>query len=399
MTQLHKQSSILKTAVHRPTLGNPARPIQRILLTAALVATAACTVANPIRRNDPGDAPDAGTMADAQHPPDPGVKLSPVTCQPNLAYHAAVRVKSAYEGLPGWAIANAVDGKTIFSPGYYGYSSQVGNADNPTESQWVEIDLGVPRIFDSIVLYPRSDPGRIGDGFPIEFTIKVWNGTEWLTRVTHTNYPKPNDSPQIFTWSSRSAASKVLIETTNMRKVDGWYVMQFTEIQISDSMSELNPQSNQLLGARVAASTSHEYQDQTVGWASANVVDGDTTTAHAGYSSVFQDVEIRDKQHPEWLEFSLPCRKVLSKIVLYPRNHPGYFDFGFPEDFSISLWNGTGWDKKVDETGYKLPGGAAQTFSWGSSYTTDKIRINATKLRNLEQGWYMFQLSEVEAYP
>jgi hypothetical protein len=374
--------------------------IQKLLLTATLVATPACTVANPIHRSDAGDAGNAeDDRMDAGVPPGPGSKLAPVTCQPNLAYHAAVRVSSSYDGLPGWASGNAVDGKTTFSPGFYGYSSQVGNADNPNQGQWIEIDLGVARIFDSVVLYPRSDPGRVGDGFPIDFTIKVWNGTEWLTRVAQTNYPKPAGSPQIFTWNSRTAASKVLIETTNMPKVDGWYVMQFVEIQISDSMSELNPESNQLLGARVTASSSHEYQDATVSWTSANVVDGNTTAAHSGYSSIFADVGVRMNQHPEWLEVALPCQKALSKIVLYPRNHPGYLDYGFPENFSISLWNGTAWDKKVNETGYKLPGGAAQTFSWGSKYTTDKIRIDANKLRNLEQGWYMFQLAEIEAYP
>lgn len=90
--------------------------------------------------------------------------------------------------------------------------------------------------------------------------------------------------------------------------------------------------------------------------------------------------------------------------MLYPRNHVGLVDWGFPESFSISLWNGTNWEKKVDETGYKLPGGAPQTFSWKSRYTTDKIRIDATKLRNLARdsegnSMYLFQLVEVEAYP
>lgn len=223
--------------------------------------------------------------------------------------------------------------------------------------------------------------------------------TEWLTRITRRGYPKPDGSPQVFTWDTPDTASKVWIEATNLRSIGPEYLLQFAEIQVSDSRSELKSESNQLLGAHVTASSSHEYHDQDVSWTSADVVDGDTTTANAGYSSTYFDVNIRSKQHAEWLQISLPCRKTLSKIVLYPRNYPSYLDYGFPENFTISLWNGTDWEKKVDETGYKLPGGTAQTFSRGSSYTTDKIRIDATKLRNLEPGAYMFQLVEVEAYP
>lgn len=393
-----------------PIAARAVRPLNNMLLKAVLLLAASCTVANPHRRPDAGDEPDASDInddsPDPRDSPGPGdspgssEKVGPVVCQPNLAYRATVTAKSFHEG---WWPAQVVDGRTTSSPGFYGYSSQLGNNSNPNQTEWIEIDLGATRTVDSVVLYPRNDPGRVALGFPIDFTIKVWDGSQWLTRVTRTDYPKPDSSPQVFTWSTRDRASKIWIEATKLRTEDSgpWYVLQFAEVRVSDSMSESNPESNQLLGANVTASSTHEYEVAPYGWTTANVVDGDTTAAHAGYSS---SLLIRSDPHTEWLEISTPCRKSLSKIVLYPRNQPGLVDNGFPEDFTISLWNGTSWDKKVEKTGYPLPGGAAQTFSWGSRYTTDKIRIDATKLRNLEKdgegkGMYMFQLGEVEAYP
>lgn len=268
---------------------------------------AACTVANPRHRPDASDETDAGDMGNGSGTPDPDVMLSPVTCQPNLAYHATLTARSsANDPILGWGEPKAVDGKTTSTQGSAGYSSAVGNDSNPNQIEWVEIDLGATRTFDSVILYPRNGPGYIGDGFPIDFTIKTWNGTEWVTRVTQTNYPKPDNSPQVFTWNSRSSASKILIEATHLRKADSWYVMQFTEIQVSDSMSEINSASNQLLGASVTASSTFEYEVDSLGWATANVVDGDTTAAHAGYSSSLDYRFNPSPPHTEWLEISLP---------------------------------------------------------------------------------------------
>lgn len=179
------------------------------------------------------------------------------------------------------------------------------------------------------------------------------------------------------------------------------YLLQFAEIQVSDSASEINRESNQLIGAMVTADSSLENLE----WGKPLVVDGIRASASGsfGYSSSYESGR-NTADHIETLYFSTSCAKTYSKVVLYPRAEPGYVDFGFPIDFTIAFWNGTGWDAKVEPKGYALPGGKPQTFSWGSNYTTDKIRIQATKLRNLEPyispaGDYVFQLAEVEAYP
>jgi hypothetical protein len=92
----------------------------------------------------------------------------------------------------------------------------------------------------------------------------------------------------------------------------------------------------------------------------------------------------------------LGSNKTFSKVTLYPRNDSGNVGVGFPVNFKIQVWNGTTWLDRVTETGYPQPGNAGQSFTWGSSDTTNLIRIYATSLRPVQSNGYMLQLAEVE---
>ena len=299
----------------------------------------------------------------------------------DLAFHAVVTPSSSYEAQP-WSLNNVIDGQTSSVAGLFGYSSQIGQASNHTES--IVIDLRAVRTFDKIVLYPRNDTGNIGAGFPVDFTIQVWDGANWLTRVTQTSYPQPGNSGQVFTLNQPDTTNGIRIVATNLRQVGGDYVMQFAEIQVFDS--------NQLIGANVNVDSSYEAD----GWSATHIDDGlrSSLSYSLGYSSGFAFAGIN---HTETIYLTTPSPKIYSSVVLYPRNDSGMVGDGFPIDFTISFWNGTGWDVKVARTGYPKPGNAGQTFTWGSSYTTDKVRIQGTNLRTV-QGSYLLQLAEIEAY-
>lgn len=378
-------------------MAHATRMARRLLPKALLFLAAACTVANPKHRPDAGPDPDSGPNTDPDAGPNPGV--TPITCQPNLAFRADVTKRySSYEAAP-WSAAYVVDGKTDSSAGSNGYSSEADIDKNHTE--WIELDLRTRRTFDTVVLYPRNDAGHIGDGFPIDFTIQVWNGSEWLTRVTRTSYQRPGNSPQVFSWQGRDTTNKIKIEATRLAQVDDRgtlkFHLQLAEIQVADSKSDTDPNVNQLMGATVTADSSYELE----GWAVTNVIDGrrDSSAESAGYASGSARI---GGNHTETLYISTPCRKTYSKVALFPRNSLGFVGAAFPIDFTISFWSGTAWDEKVVHTGYGQPGDAPQVFSWGSPYITNQIRIQATNLRPLihnGQTQYWFELAEVEAYP
>ncbi|XID93959.1 discoidin domain-containing protein [Paenibacillaceae bacterium WGS1546] len=146
------------------------------------------------------------------------------------------------------------------------------------------------------------------------------------------------------------------------------------------------PNSNAALGAEVTASSSIEHY----GWYKDYATDGNFAT---GYSSQLGQTA----DHTEWIELKLAGGiKTFSEVILYPRSDAGMVGQGFPVDFQIQVWNGSTWLTRVTETGYPVPDGTGQAFTWGHSDTTDRIRILATSLREVGSDGYMLQLAEIQ---
>lgn len=143
--------------------------------------------------------------------------------------HTRVRTSSVCE-VYGWAKRFAIDGIKQYDNGRQGYSSQIWITENHTE--WVAIEYAAPRTVSAVVLHPRSDPGNVGVGFPIDFSIQTWDGHTWVDRVTKTAFPRP-DGPRSFAFAAPVTTSKIRIVGTNLPSVVGeGYVMQFAEIEV-----------------------------------------------------------------------------------------------------------------------------------------------------------------------
>jgi hypothetical protein len=81
------------------------------------------------------------------------------------------------------------------------------------------------REFSKVVLYPAAD------GFPVDFTLEVWDGTQWLVRVRETNYPQPT-TPQTFPLGRLDATPQFRLVATKLRKVGNDYVLKLNEIEL-----------------------------------------------------------------------------------------------------------------------------------------------------------------------
>lgn len=304
----------------------------------------------------------------------------------NLALRTTVNASSSEENYY-WYKANVVDGLTDSIYGTSNGYSSAGGTTNRTE--WLEIDLPSAQMVSSVVLYPRNDSGHVGDGFPVDFKIQVWNGSAWLDRVVQTAYPKPGNEAQTFSWGYVDFTSKIRIYATNLRPIGTDYRLQFAEVEANNDMKD--KADNKALGSAVNASSSVENYY----WYKSNATDGLRDSLYGtsnGFSSNFNPVN-----HTEWLEIDFPAARSISNVVLYPRNDDGHVGDGFPIDFKIQIWNGSAWVDRVSAVGYPKPGNARQSFSWGREDTTNKIRIYATNLRAVGSD-YLMQLAEVEAY-
>lgn len=152
---------------------------------------------------------------------------TPVNANVNLALYATVSSSSSYEVAP-WSMLNAVDGQLASINNTFGWTSY----PNSAAPQWIEVDLPSPQTFDEIDLYPRTDAGNAGVGFPIDFQIQVWNGSTWLTRVSKTGYAQPTTG-QAFRWGFADTTDKIRIYGTNLRRdSNNSLVMQFAEVEV-----------------------------------------------------------------------------------------------------------------------------------------------------------------------
>jgi hypothetical protein len=155
----------------------------------------------------------------------PGVTPGPV----NFAFNATVTSSSSVECCSFFR-PNLVDGSRNSIPHETGgFSSQIGNFNQHQE--WVAVRFAAPQTFSSVVLYPRNDPGHVGQGFPQRFHIQVWNGTEWLTRRTVTGGGMPS-TPQEYSWGHSDTTDQVRILADELPLTSEGYLLQLAELEV-----------------------------------------------------------------------------------------------------------------------------------------------------------------------
>ena len=302
---------------------------------------------------------------------------------PNLANGSVVAASSSYTGSPGWGLSKLVDGTTDSVTGGMGHSSQLTQFTNHTE--WVTVQMSSVRTFSGVTLYPRNDSGLIGEGFPIDFKIQVWDGANWQDRVSVVNYPKPGSSGQVFSWGGHDTTDRVRIYATKLRPVAGDYLLQFAELEVNNAIVVPN------LASGGTATASSAYTGSP-GWGVPMVVDGivNSISGSMGHSSQLNQLS----NHAEWVTVQLPGIRTFSGVSLHPRNDAGMVGEGFPIDFKVQVWDGTNWQDRISTLAFPKPGNAAQYFRWSVADTTDRIRISATSLRAIGTN-YLLQLAEV----
>jgi hypothetical protein len=169
----------------------------------------------------------------------------------NLALNKRVTVSSSDEQ-GSWGARFAVDGQQDERSGSRGWTSASDKSRN--HSEWIQIDLGGNSSIGFVDIYPRNDPARLGEGFPVDFSIETsLDGRSWTAVVRKTNYGKPGNEVQRFAFNPVNARY-VRVVGTNLRYLgaEQAYFMQFAEIEIFEGTTGSSGQS----GGDVLAGTS-----------------------------------------------------------------------------------------------------------------------------------------------
>jgi hypothetical protein len=70
------------------------------------------------------------------------------------------------------------------------------------------------------------------DGFPIDFTIAVWDGKQWQVRVTQTDHANPGLAAQVYALGRTDFTDRVRVTATRLRVSHGHYVLRLAEIKL-----------------------------------------------------------------------------------------------------------------------------------------------------------------------
>ncbi|WP_162907576.1 LamG-like jellyroll fold domain-containing protein [Allorhizocola rhizosphaerae] len=291
------------------------------------------------------------------------------TIGPNLANCMTVTASSSAPEIWGWRLPAINDGVR----GPAGWSS--APQDTPhTET----VEFSFPhQSFSRVDLYPRTDTGNVGAGFPANFTVDVWNGGAWTRVVTKTNHPTPTTGAvQSFSFPV-TGGSKLRITGTSLT------VMQFAEVEL---FAPVTPLATELLGPNLASCRPAAFSSTTEQWGWSPRAVNDGVRGPMGASSYSQ----LDVDHTEWVEFSFP-RQEVNRVVLFPRTDSGHVGENFPANFTIEVWDGYQWFAVIERDNYPRPAnGAGEVFVFDTRMAS-KLRVVGTSLR------YM-QFAEVEIY-
>ncbi len=309
------------------------------------------------------------------------VRLNPSI---NAAEGTAVSASSSYSA-DGWSTGALVDGQRTSVPGALGWSSSSNMTINHTES--VTVDLGRVRPASRVDLYPRSDSGSLGAGFPIDFTVAVSaNGTTWTTVASRTGYPRPGAGAQSFPFVTTDVRYVRVTGTRLGQDGFGNYHMQLAELEV--------------LGGSLAAgrpvTASSSVQLPAEGWRPLSVTDGVRLSSlwHSmGWSSSGQTTN-----PTEWLTVDLGGPSRISRVDLFPRSDGENTGLGFPIDYTVAVSaDNVTWTTVASVTGAPRPGAGAQSVAF-TPVQARYVRVQGTRLRTDPTVSNMMQLAELEVW-
>lgn len=350
----------------------------------------------------PGDSGDQGGSGDGDTD---GGNTPSVPQGDNAALKGTVSMQ-----VPSWATnfkaENLVDGSTATAVTTEFYTEQ-----NKKESASIVFKNGAYTI-KTIVLYPRVVSGTVY-GFPTDFTISAWNGTEWVEVHARTGLVKNTAQPVTIELDTPIICNAIKIEATKLGKSDNSgkpYTMQFAEIEAYGDKSnasiaapsvDKNESNNQSTvdkpageNAALGGTATMEVPKWAENFQAKNLVDGSIAANSFATSEYYSEQKTKESASVVFKNGAY----TIKSIMLYPRVK-GSEIYGFPTDFTISAWDGSKWVEVNARTGLAKNTAEPVRIDLTTPILCNAIKIDATKLGKADnQGKYTLQLAEIEAY-
>jgi len=281
-------------------------------------------------------------------------------------------------------------------------------APQPNVAKWLQVDLGAPTAFDSVVLVAAeaaedASPGP-GYGFPLRFRVEAADDEHFaeprlLADHTEADFPNPGNLP-VFISAPGSHARYVRITATRLRPRGGRCFFALGEMMI------LRGQHNIAVGCPVRAIDSYPA---SLAWHTQNVTDGcsalgppveNSPSPSNGWHSEMSNTP----DAVQWVQVTLSEAVPVTEVRLYPASptdYPMRSGFGFPLRFRVEGSAHADFSEPVllhdaTDQDFVNPGeNPVSIFTAGQRLQA--IRVTATRLweRNLD---FAFALAELEVW-
>lgn len=215
-------------------------------------------------------------------------------------------------------------------------------------------------------------------GIPTDFDIQVFNGSNWVTVASESNYTCQSGNNAYYNKAITPVLGNAVRLVANKLGLDGSnYVLEFTELQAWGV-----PYTNLASGRAPIAGTGHHA---SWGGSLALLTDGDYSK-----NVTFQTSSTPDAERNVTINLAGGAIHNIDLVKIY------FHYKGKPVDFKIEAYNGNKWVEIASETGYTYPNGDVYTVAFDNAFGTS-VRLVATKLGAFDSS-YSLGIKEIEIY-
>ena len=265
--------------------------------------------------------------------------------------------------------------------------------------RWVQVDLGVERELEAVVVVPAMLGSAEAYGFPKRFRVDASNDPLFADSVPLLDYTNDDASPVLAPWHIAAHDVKARYVRFTATKLSPQPGMSSRFIFCLGEVLVLSDGRNVALRCDVLAPNAVETLPT---WSPKHLVDGThalglPVRAGGKYSNGWHSAISSTTDATKWVQADLGSKQRVEEIRLipaHPRDYPDRFGFGFPRRFKIEADEQTIFDStNVD---FPNPGDTPVAIPTPGLQARN-IRITATRLWE-RSGDFVFALAELQAF-
>ena len=265
--------------------------------------------------------------------------------------------------------------------------------------RWVQVDLGVERELEAVVVVPAMLGSAEAYGFPKRFRVDASNDPLFADSVPLLDYTNDDASPVLAPWHIAAHDVKARYVRFTATKLSPQPGMSSRFIFCLGEVLVLSEGRNVALRCDVLAPNAVETLPT---WSPKHLVDGThalglPVRAGGKYSNGWHSAISSTADSTKWVQADLGSKQRVEEICLipaHPRDYPGRFGFGFPRRFKIEADEQTIFDSTNAD--FPNPGDTPVAIPTPGLQARN-IRITATRLWE-RSGDFVFALAELQSF-